>query len=102
MDSRLTRPDGTPIKDWRVWSPPKEPKHWRAGRSAVELARAWFTKTNPQVPPEFAALLATSPLLDGLRDLKGTPEYVTSLPEAGEGRNHDLALEGEATRSEER
>jgi hypothetical protein len=35
-------------------------------------------------------------LLEGLRDLKGMPEFVTSLPEVGEGRNHDLVLEGEA------
>src|SRR4029453_917514 len=48
------------------------------------------------VPPEFSALLSSSALLAGLRELKGTPEHVTSLPEAGEGRNHDLLLEGEA------
>jgi len=93
MDLRLTRPDGSAIRDWREWSPPKQQKHWRAGRSAVELARAWFTTTTPQIPTEFLALLSSSPLLEGLSELTGVPEFVTSLPEQGEGRNHDLVLE---------
>jgi hypothetical protein len=96
LDLDLKRPDGGAIADWRAWSPPKDLKHWRPGRSAVELARAWFTAETPRIPPEFAALLASSPLLAGLGGLKGVPEHVTSLPEAGEGRNHDLVLEGEA------
>jgi hypothetical protein len=37
-------------------------------------------------------------LLDGLQLSKGIPECVTALPEAGEGRNHDLVLEGDCTR----
>jgi hypothetical protein len=96
MDPELRRPDGAQIADWRNWSPPKALKHWRAGRSAVELARAWFTSDVPRMPREFAALLTSSPLLIGLTNLRGVPEHVTSLPEAGEGRNHDLVLEGEA------
>jgi len=95
MDLDLKHHDGSPIADWRAWSPPKDLKHWRAGKSAVELARAWFTAEAPRIPPEFASLLSSSPLLAGLRSLKGVPEYVTALPEAGEGRNHDLILEGE-------
>ena len=95
MDLDLKHVDGSPIADWRAWSPPKDLKHWRAGRSAVELARAWFTSEAPRIPPEFAALLASSQLLVGLRSLHGVPECVTALPEAGEGRNHDLVLEGE-------
>ena len=95
MDLDLKHVDGSPIADWRAWSPPKDLKHWRAGRSAVELARAWFTSEAPRIPPEFAALLASSQLLVGLRSLHGVPECITALPEAGEGRNHDLVLEGE-------
>jgi hypothetical protein len=96
MDPQLSRPDGGLIADWRNWSPPKELKHWRAGRSAIELARAWFTSPTPRIPPEFLTLLASSALLGNLRELKGVPEHVTSLPESGEGRNHDLVLEGMA------
>ncbi len=95
MNLKFSRPDGTPIQDWRQWSPPKAAKRWRAGRSAIELARAWFTAPAPRIPPEFESLLDSSVRLRGLTDLVGTPELETQLPEAGEGRNHDLVLEGQ-------
>lgn len=96
MSLKMSRPDGTPIRDWRSWTPPKDPKHWRAGRSALELARAWFMSQEPVCPEEVRVLLATSPGLSDLTLVAGTPEVVTPLPEAGEGRNHDLVLEGVA------
>lgn len=88
---------GQLITDWREWTRPKDKeKHWKAGRSAMELARAWFTSPVPVVPLEVAALLETQPLTAGTTFTEGWPELVTPLPERGEGRNHDLVLVGEA------
>jgi len=82
------------ITDWRKWTRPKSSYHWKAGRSAMELARAWFSAPTPVVPPEVTAILETSPLTKGTILLRGQAEYVTPLPELGEGRNHDLWLKG--------
>lgn len=95
MDIRNSQ--GEAIRDWRDWTRPKDAtKHWRAGRSALELARAWFTSEAPRIPAEVAQLLATSSLLDHLVIENGSPEAVTPLPHGREGRNHDLLLTGTA------
>jgi len=86
--------DGQPIADWRSWPRPKAERHWRAGRSAMELARAWFTSPVPICPPEVESLLESHPVTAGVALTEGWPEYVTALPERGEGRNHDLLLVG--------
>ena len=83
-----------PITDWRAWTRPKRDYHWRAGRSAMELARAWFVSPVPVCPTEIASLLDSHPGTAGVTLTKGIPEHVTSLPERGEGRNHDLLLLG--------
>lgn len=85
---------GKEIVDWRDWPRPKRHGQWRTARSAMELARAWFTSPEPMCPPEVRALLDSSPLTSGLRFTEGFPEYVTKLPQPGEGRNHDLILRG--------
>lgn len=88
---------GKPIVDWRDWTRPrKKDGHWRAGRSAMELARAWFTSPFPVIPPEIATLLQTNPLTESLVLRMGWPERKTALPFSGEGRNHDLVMLGEA------
>ena len=88
----LTGRHGDQITDWRAWTRPKKDHQWRAGRSAMELARAWFVSPKPVWPREVADLLATHPRATGLTLVEGIPEHVTSLPERGEGRNHDLLL----------
>ena len=90
----LTGHDGHQIADWRSWTRPKAEYHWRAGRSAMELARAWFTSPVPVCPPEVESLLESHPVTAGVALTEGWPEYVTPLPERGEGRNHDLLLVG--------
>jgi hypothetical protein len=85
---------GGEITDWRAWTRPKKDGQWRAGRSAMELARAWFVSPVPVCPREIADLLASHPLGTGLTLVEGIPEHVTSLPMPGEGRNHDLLLLG--------
>jgi len=86
--------DGHPIADWRGWTLPKAEYHWRAGRSAMELARAWFTSPVPICPPEVESLLESHPLTAVVALTEGWPEYVTPLPERGAGRSHDLLLVG--------
>lgn len=94
----LTRPNGKLIKSCKDWARPKLDYHWKAGRSAMELAKSWFRGGRLSPPSEFIALLLSEPRLQELTLLRGTPELVTALPERGEGRNHDLALVGQTPR----
>lgn len=91
---KLTKPDGTPITSWEEWTRPKKEIHWKAGRSAMELAKAWFRNDILSPPQELLSLLNSTDRLKGIDFISGVPELVTSLPERGEGRNHDLALVG--------
>lgn len=90
----LTNAGGKPIDKWDAWSRPKSDYQWKQGRSAMELARAWFRTPKSCCPDEIIALLDSHPATRGLRLTGGRPEYVTALPERGEGRNHDLWLTG--------
>ena len=94
MNLTFTRPDGTPITKWQDWTRPKMDHHWKEGRSAIELARAWFRNDVLAPPHEFLALLHSDPRFREIELTMGIPELVTILPERGNGRNHDLALRG--------
>ncbi len=52
--------NGQPIQtvdEWEKLAPPKErEKHWKDGRSAKELAKAWFRTGGPKVPEELDTL----------------------------------------------
>lgn len=91
----LHHPKGATIATWKMWTKPKQSYHWAPGRSAMELAKARFRNNEPSPPEELIQLLHSSNHLAGLRLIKGVPEFVTSLPERGEGRNHDLWLLGQ-------
>jgi hypothetical protein len=85
------------ISGMEDWTRPKEEvKHWKAGRSAMEQAHSWFRSGALAFPAELGELLASSPLVAQARFIEGAPEFVTGLPQQGEGRNHDLWLRGEA------
>lgn len=88
----LTDTAGSPIDKWDGWSRPKSDYQWKRGRSAMELARAWFRTPKSTAPDEFTALLESAEVTRGLAIKGGRPELVTPLPERGEGRNHDLWL----------
>ncbi len=96
----LSRPDGTPIANWEMWTRPKKDYQWEPERSAMELAKAWFRQSAVSPPDELVQLLNSSSRLTDLQFLRGIPEYVTSLPERGEGRNHDLWIIGRTTQEQ--
>lgn len=88
---------GTPIRsleDWRKLAPPKgRDRHWKDGRSAKELARAWCSGDKPCAPQELLQLL--SPLLspEHLATAEGWPEHQVAIDDVpGEPPNIDLAL----------
>jgi hypothetical protein len=82
------------IRTWKDWARPKRDYQWRSGRSAMELARAWFTSSVPVMPIELRRLLDRSRVMKGFHADRGYPERITRLPESGEHRNHDLVLHG--------
>jgi hypothetical protein len=66
---KLTKPDGSAIAQYQEWTPPKQKIHWKAGRSAMELARSCFRDNNdhPQPPDELLSLLHSSTRLKDLQ-----------------------------------
>ena len=86
----------TGIDDWFSFSPPaKGAKQWKDGRSAKELAKAWFRTGKPQMPDELVSLLQSNSLTHGFQAEVGIPEKETVLDDfKGSGRNHDLILIG--------
>lgn len=94
---KLYRPDGGLITNWESWTRPKKDYQWAPGRSAMELAKAWFSESKISIPRELEELFNSLARLNGFRLLRGIPEKVTSLPERGEGRNHDLVLQGKTS-----
>ncbi len=87
------------VEDWFLIAPPKEKeKHWVDGRSAKELAKAWFPKPrHEETPREFKELLESRPEISGIEFEEAEPELVTHFDNCGgEGRNADLVLLGQA------
>jgi hypothetical protein len=84
------------VEDWFRFAPPKKGrKQWKDGRSAKELAKAWFKTGVPRVPEELQALFKSHPDTKDLVVETGIPEMVTRLDNfKGGHRNHDLILRG--------
>lgn len=91
-DVPLYTASGQVVRHWREWTVPRKASRWRPGKSAMELARAWFTSTTPVVPSEMRALLGSHPLTRDVTIESGHPEFVTMLPGMPEGRAHGLLL----------
>lgn len=82
---------------WFAVAPPKMGiRQWVDGRSAKELARAWFpVDGNPQMPEELNQLLHSSPLTECFAIIEGLPEKQIAIDRfGGEPRNADLVLVG--------
>ena len=90
----LFTPAGQAVRHWREWATPRKASRWRPGKSAMELARAWFTSPAPLMPPEMRSLLESHPLTLDLTIESGHAELVTELPGMPEGRAHGLLLRG--------
>ena len=85
------------VDDWFCLAPPKEGlRQWKDGRSAKELARAWFPQPgDPRVPSGLISLLNSHPDLIGAEIIEGIPEHKIPLDNfCGETRNADLVLIG--------
>jgi hypothetical protein len=93
-------PQGNLITRWEEWTRPKRDYQWKEGRSAMELAKAWFRTGRLAVPTELNGLFRSEVRFEGLTFQHAVPELITRLPERGEGRNHDLWLLGQTRREQ--
>src|SRR4051794_29362209 len=87
------------VEDWYDFAPPMgRRKHWKDGRSAKEVAKAWCTVKGIAAPAELLALLRSHPSTFGFRLATVIPECRTHLRgESGGPRRHDLVLFGTAS-----
>jgi hypothetical protein len=94
----LRNSEGQIINGIDGWTPPaKGDKHWKDGRSAKELAKAWFRNGSPQIPDELHQILTNHPSTKNFNIEYGIPELETKLDNyKGKGRNHDLIIVGES------
>ena len=85
------------VDSWFRLAPPKDGENqWVDGRSAKELAKAWFRKPGHAcVPQELDDLLSSHDDLAGYSIFTGTPEVRVTLDNyPGETRNADMILQG--------
>jgi hypothetical protein len=84
------------VDDWFRYAPPRMgSQHWKDGRSAKELAKAWLKTGVPRMPDELDALLRSHPAATGFVVETAMPEMITHLDNfRGGSRNHDLVLLG--------
>lgn len=81
------------LADWGKRAGPKKKDHWRAGRSAMEAARAWLDARSPSLPCEIADLLASCAAFGPVLEWCGEPEARLRFDEyRGEPRNSDLVI----------
>jgi hypothetical protein len=79
------------LDDWKQYAPPKQPKQWKAGRSAMESARAWCGSHGTCVPAELIELLASHPDTRGADMHSVWPEKTVRFDKIkGEPRNSDI------------
>jgi hypothetical protein len=86
----LVKKNGEAIKCWQDWERPKKEYQWKEGRSAMEVAKSWFRQSIATPPVEIVQMFVDH-FQQNIEFNRVVPELVTSLPEKGEGRNHDVA-----------
>ena len=80
----------TSVAEWEKLGKPASETHWKEGRSAFELARAWSEGDAAQ---RVAELLSLRPELAGLQLLDAVAEKKTQFDDNPRGpRNHDLLV----------
>jgi hypothetical protein len=81
------------LEEWYTYAPPKSPSHWRAGRSAMEIARAWLGNGDGSLPEEVAAIVSSHPEFGAVVSWSAEPEARLHFDSfAGEPRNSDLLV----------
>jgi hypothetical protein len=82
------------VDDWGLHAGPAKKEHWKEGRSAMELARAWLDGAGRA---DLIALLDLDPATAGLRIERAVAEAQTAFDAwPGGKRNHDLLITGRA------
>lgn len=66
--------------------------HWKAGFSAMTLARAWEDRSHDGLPPEVAQILRGLLGADSPRLLVAIPEYQVALPGGARASQTDLVV----------
>lgn len=80
--------------------PSRAAMHWKEGRSACELARAWTSSGMLTMPDEMVKYLKSNVAFENFCAAKGKVELETVLPFVGAGpRCHDLVVLGHAGES---
>ncbi|HUU28495.1 MAG TPA: hypothetical protein VM123_11845 [archaeon] len=97
MDPFVIRVDTRAIRSVAEWfeaAPPKVgARHWKNGRSAKELAKAWCSDDGVVIPPELEVLLRSGNTFPQFRLREVFPEHRTAFDNLpGEPRNSDLAI----------
>jgi hypothetical protein len=85
----------TSVETWFQYAPPKDgEKQWVDGRSAKELAKAWFPVSGQaRVPTELSSLFASHADFVTTEVASGSPEVRIPLDNyPGETRNSDMVL----------
>jgi len=85
----------TNLDEWLTWAGPLRGElHWADGRSAKEVAKAWYgSEGSVAVPPDLQSLLNSNATLGQLRVATVIPELPTPLGDVPAGpRRHDLVL----------
>jgi len=78
---------------WESLGKPASVEHWKAGRSAYELARDWI---EGDAANDVASLLSVRPEFNGIELVDGVAEKRTQFDDDPRGpRNHDLLLRGQ-------
>jgi len=88
--------NGVPLLDLDTWgrlAGPKTSEQWKAGRSAMEVARAWIGLHSPRLPVEIEEVLTSHHDFGACLDWAGEPEVQLRFDAfASEPRNTDLLL----------
>jgi hypothetical protein len=81
------------LEDWRLFAPPASPmRHWVPGRSAFELAQAWFPfHGSPVVPRELVSLFDNTELSPIEFD-NGEPEKIVKFDDIRNPRHSDMVI----------
>ena len=87
------------VTDWHLYAPPKNPViQWQDGKSAKELARAWFRGGKLDMPKDFRWLLKSHSVTSNFEPYEGFAEHKTPIDNFGEGNEFCKKITYKATK----